>query len=150
MPWRRDRLPTPVLLGFPGGSAGKECACSVGDLGSIPGLGRSPGEGNSYPLQSSCLRIPMDRGAWGCCIPWGLKELDRTERLSTHSTYMLEFAGGEMHIKCFPDTAHKTREWRPPHPHTLHICRHVASLHPSGAVGTQLLLIPPPNPPTHL
>ena len=45
--WRRDRLPTPVFLGFPGGSAGKEFACSVGDLGSIPGLGRSPAEGNS-------------------------------------------------------------------------------------------------------
>ena len=39
-----DRLPTPVFLGFPGGSAGKESACNVGDLGSIPGLGRSPGD----------------------------------------------------------------------------------------------------------
>ena len=45
--------PTPVFLGFPGGSAGKESACSVGDPGSIPGLGRSPGEGMSYPLQYS-------------------------------------------------------------------------------------------------
>ena len=45
----RDRLPTPVFLGFPGGS-GKESACNVGDLGSIPGLGRSPGEENSNPL----------------------------------------------------------------------------------------------------
>ena len=44
-PWRRDRLPTPVLLGFLCGSAGKESACNVGDLGWIPGLGRSPGEG---------------------------------------------------------------------------------------------------------
>ena len=41
----KDRLPTPVFLGFPCGSAGKESACNVGDLGSIPGLGRSPGEG---------------------------------------------------------------------------------------------------------
>ena len=49
-PWRRDRLPTPVFLGFPGGSAGKEWACNKGDLGSISGLGRSPGEGNSNPL----------------------------------------------------------------------------------------------------
>ena len=55
IPWRRDRLPTPIFLGFPGGSAGKESACSVGDLGSIPGLGRSPGEGNGYPLQYSGL-----------------------------------------------------------------------------------------------
>ena len=49
--WRRNRLPTPVFLGFPGGSAGKESACNVGDLGSVPGLGRSPREGNNYPLQ---------------------------------------------------------------------------------------------------
>ena len=47
---RRDRLPTPVFLGFPCGSAGKESALNVGDLGSIPGLGRSPGEGKGYPL----------------------------------------------------------------------------------------------------
>ena len=45
IPWKRDRLPTPVFLGFPCGSAGKESACNVGDLGLIPGLGRSPGEG---------------------------------------------------------------------------------------------------------
>ena len=51
IPWRRDRLPTTVFLGFPGSSAGKESTCNVGDRGSIPGLGRSPGEGNSYPLQ---------------------------------------------------------------------------------------------------
>ena len=47
IPWRRDRLPTPVFLGFPGGSAGEESACNVGDLGLIPELGRPPGEGNS-------------------------------------------------------------------------------------------------------
>ena len=50
---RRDRLPTSGFLGFPCGSAGKESACKAGDLGSIPGLGRSPGEGNGYPLQYS-------------------------------------------------------------------------------------------------
>ena len=44
--WRRDRLPTPVFLGFPGSSAGKEPACNAGDTSSIPGLGRSPGEGH--------------------------------------------------------------------------------------------------------
>ena len=52
-PWRRDRLPTPVFLGFPFGSAGKESTCNVGDLGLIPGLGRSPGEGVGYALQYS-------------------------------------------------------------------------------------------------
>ena len=53
IPWRRDRLPTPVFLGFTGGSDSKETTCDAGDLDSIPGLGRSPGEGNSYPLQYS-------------------------------------------------------------------------------------------------
>ena len=48
---------------FPGGSKGKESACNEGDLGSVPGLGRSPGEGNDYLLQYSCLENPMDRGA---------------------------------------------------------------------------------------
>ena len=58
--WRRDRLPTPVFLGFPCGSAGKESACNVGNLGSIPGLGRSPGEGKGYPLSYSGLENSMD------------------------------------------------------------------------------------------
>ena len=50
--WRKDRLPTPVFLGFPCSSADKESACSVGDLGLIPGLGRSPEEGKDYLLQT--------------------------------------------------------------------------------------------------
>ena len=51
--WRRDRLSTPVFLGFPGGLDGKESACYAGDSSSIPGLGRSTGEGIGYPLQYS-------------------------------------------------------------------------------------------------
>ena len=51
-------------MGFPGGSDGKESACSAGDPGSIPGPGRSPGERNGYPLQYSCLENPMERGGW--------------------------------------------------------------------------------------
>ena len=51
--WRRDRLPTPVFLGLPCGSANKEFACNAGDLGLIPGLGRSPVEGKDSPLQYS-------------------------------------------------------------------------------------------------
>ena len=58
--WRRDRLPTPVFLGFPGGSAGKESTHNEGDLGSIPELGRSPGEGKGCPLQYSGLENSMD------------------------------------------------------------------------------------------
>ena len=60
IPWRRDRLPTPVFLGFPCGSAGKESACNAGDLGSIPELGRSPGEVKGYPLQHSGLENSND------------------------------------------------------------------------------------------
>ena len=76
--WRRDRLPTPVFLGFPCGSAGEESSCNVGDLSWIPGLGRSPGEGKAYQLQYSGLENSLD------CMysPWGHKESDTTERLS--------------------------------------------------------------------
>ena len=79
IPWRRERLPTPVLLGLPCGSASKESTCNVGDLGSIPGLGRSPGEGKGYPSQYSGLENSMD-------YPWGCKESDTTEQISLHFT----------------------------------------------------------------
>jgi len=51
-------------MGFPGGSDGRECACNAGELGLIPESGRSPGEGNGYPLQYSSLENPMDKGSW--------------------------------------------------------------------------------------
>ena len=63
IPWRRDRLPTLVFLGFPFGSDGKEFTHNVGDLGLIPGFGRSPREGTGYPLYYSWLENSMDRGA---------------------------------------------------------------------------------------
>ena len=53
-----------AIMGFPGGSDGNKTACNAGDPGSIPGSGRSPGEGNGSPLQYSCLENSMDRGAW--------------------------------------------------------------------------------------
>ena len=56
---------------LPGGSDDKESACNAGDLGSVPGVGRIPGGGNSNPFQYSCLKNSMDRGY----IPWGSKEL---------------------------------------------------------------------------
>ena len=72
----------PLLLRLPSrsGSDGKASAYNVGDLGSIPGLERSPGEGNSNPLQYSCLENPMDRESWQATVH-GLacKELDTTE-----------------------------------------------------------------------
>ena len=56
-------------VGFmPGGSDGKESACNAGNLGSIPGLGRIPGEGNGNPLQYSCLENPMGRGVWQATV----------------------------------------------------------------------------------
>ena len=55
-------------MGFPDRSVGKESACNAGDPGSVPGLGRSPGEGNGNPLQYSCLENPMDRGAWQAIV----------------------------------------------------------------------------------
>ena len=79
---RRDKLPTPVFLGFPGDSAGKGSACNAGDLGLIPGLGRSPGEGHGNPLQCSCLENPHGQRSLVGYSPWGRKESDTTERLS--------------------------------------------------------------------
>jgi len=58
------------FLCFPGGSEDKESACNAGDPGLIPGLGRSPGEGNGYPLQYSYLEIPMDTGASRATVHW--------------------------------------------------------------------------------
>ena len=55
-------------MGFTGGSDSKESACNAGELGSIPGLGRSRGEGNGNPLQYSCLAHPMGRGAWRATV----------------------------------------------------------------------------------
>ena len=88
-PWIRDRLPTPVFLNLPGGSDGKESACNVGDVGLIPGLGRFPGGGQSNPLQYSCLENHHRQRCLVGYSPWGRKELDTTERLSTHSTVTL-------------------------------------------------------------
>ena len=65
-----DRLLTPVSLGFPCGLAGKESACNVGDLGSIPELGRSPGGGKGYPLQYSGLENSMDCIVHGVAKSW--------------------------------------------------------------------------------
>ena len=71
-------------MGFPGGSDGKESACNVGYLGSIPGLGRSPGGGHGNPLQYSCLENPMHRGAWQAVVCSLAQSLTRLKQLSTH------------------------------------------------------------------
>ena len=69
-------------MGFPGGSDRKESACDVGDLGSVPGSGRSPGGGNGNPRQCSCLENPGQRSLAGYS-PWGHKESDTIEQLSS-------------------------------------------------------------------
>ena len=72
---------------FPGGSEVKESACNAGDLGSIPGSGSSPGEGNGNPLQYSCLENPMDRGAWWATVHGVAKSRAQLSDL----TYLLMF-----------------------------------------------------------
>ena len=70
IPWRRDRLHTPVFLGFPGGSDCKECTSNVGELASIPGLGRSPGGGDGNPLNYSCIKNPHGQRNLAGYSPW--------------------------------------------------------------------------------
>ena len=77
-----DRLPTPVFLGFPCGSAGKESACNVGDPGSIPELGRSSGKGKGYPLQYSGLENSMD------CIVHGVAK-SQTRLSDFHKAWLI-------------------------------------------------------------
>ena len=71
------------MLGFPGGSDGKESACNVGNLDFIPGLEGSPGGEHANPLQYSCLGNPHGQRSLVGCSPWGRKESDMTEQLST-------------------------------------------------------------------
>ena len=85
--WERDRLPTPVFLGFTCGSVGKESACNARDLGSIPGLGRSPGEGKGYPLQYSGLENSMD------CIVHGVSK-SRIRLSGFHFTPLPRWSSG--------------------------------------------------------
>ena len=70
-------------------TGGKESACNAGHLGSIPGLGRSPGGGNGNPLQYSCLENPHGERSLADYSSWGCKELDTTELLSTHLLRLL-------------------------------------------------------------
>ena len=76
-----------LLPGFPGGSDSKASACNAGDLGLIPGLGRSPGEGNGNPLQYSCLENPMDGGAWWAAV----HGVAKSRTLLSHFTFTFHF-----------------------------------------------------------
>ena len=78
------RCPCGVKWGFPGGSDCKEYACNAGGLGSIPGLERSPGEGNGNPLQYSCLENPTDREAWQATVHGVAKSQTQLKQLGMH------------------------------------------------------------------
>ena len=87
-----------VSADFPGGSAGKPSAYNAEDLSSIPGSGRSPGEGNGNPLQYSCLENPMDRADWQATVHGGHNESDTTERLHFHfPPFYTQFVGSFYH-----------------------------------------------------
>ena len=73
-------------LGTAGGSDGKASVCNAGELGSIPGLGRSPGEGNGSPLQYSCLENPMDGGTWQAIVHGVAKSQTRLGDFTFHFT----------------------------------------------------------------
>ena len=84
-------------LGFPGGSDGKEFACNMGDLSSIPGLGRSPGGGKGYPFHYSCLENPMDRGAWQATVYGVVKSQTQLSNQAQHmDKYKVVCIGGGM------------------------------------------------------
>ena len=95
-------------LGFPGNSESKESACNVGDVGSIPGLGRSPGRGHGNLLQYSCLENPHGQRIRVGCSPWGHKESDTIEQLSAtqHRTETTHFC-------CVSHPGCETSLWRP-------------------------------------
>ena len=114
IPWRKVQQPTPVFMGFPGGSDGKESTCNVGGMGSIPGLGRSPGGGHGTPLQCSCLENPHEQRNLLGYSPCNHRESDMTERQTKHNTaqhsfpqdhflkfYFFNHKMGVEFVKCF-------------------------------------------------
>ena len=82
---------TYIYIYIYGGSDGKDSACNAGDLGLIPGSGRSPGEGKGYTLQYYCLENPMDREAWQAGSVHGVTELEVTEQLTLSYMYACVF-----------------------------------------------------------
>ena len=79
------------MVDFPGGSDGKASAYHVGDLGSIPGLGRSSGEGNGNPLQYSCLKNPMDGGVWWAIVHGVAKSRTQLRDFTLYVIYVVIF-----------------------------------------------------------
>ena len=90
------------MRSFPNDSDDKESACNAGNLGLIPGLGRSPGEGNGSPLQYSCLENPMDRGTWWATVHEVAKSQNMTERLTLSISDMTEITFQKPRAKANP------------------------------------------------
>ena len=93
-----NSTPLNFYYGFVGGAGGTESACSAGDPGSIPGLGKSPGEGNDNPLQYPCLENPMDRGAWWATVHGVTKSQTRLSNSHSHIHFQISITG-EKNIK---------------------------------------------------
>ena len=113
IPWRRDRQPTPVFMCFPGGSDGKESVCNAGDLGSIPGLGRSPGGGHGNPLQYSCLENSHgQRGQAGYHQSIGSQRVEHNWA-TKHSTYAhsIKLPPFVLFVLCLPKNWVALSQW---------------------------------------
>ena len=90
-----------ILIGFPGGSDGKESACDAGDPASMPGPGRSSGEGNGYPLQCSCLENSMDRGAWRATVQSDMTEATLLAGIHVRIRAEMQFMPPHVHRPSF-------------------------------------------------
>ena len=102
-----------ALRGFPGGLDGKESVCNAGDPGLIPGLGRSLGEGNGYPLQCSCLGNSMDRGTCWAMV-YGAAKRDTTEQLTnTHKTLSTIFSSVQFSSSVMADSMQRHESHHP-------------------------------------
>ena len=124
--WRKDRLPTPVFLGFPCVSAGKESTCNAGDLGLISGLGISPGEGKGYPLQYSGLKNSMD------CIVHGFTK-SLTQRRDFHWWIEAGIVWSWLGFKKY--TGNCLISSAGPTVHFYHLAIHVSDMYPSMMLG---------------
>ena len=98
-----------TIWGFPGGSDSKESACNVKGLGSIPGLGRSPGEGNDNPLQYSFLGNPMGRRCWQVTAYGVTKSRTQMKSLRTHAYTAYHYLLQRLNTASFNINTHKTR-----------------------------------------
>ena len=102
----QTRLKQLSMRGFPGGSEVKASACNAGDLGSIPGSGRSPGEGNGNPLQYSFLENPMDGGAWWATVHGVAKSRTRLSDFPSHTGKLLLLIVPNQEDRYSEDTYH--------------------------------------------